>query len=162
MTKPRAIVSQQGSTSVRIEYVKCRGTLRLTGWRERGPSLEPVEVGLPAMVELLDIDPADIGADAWYLLFGGREGEARGGANDLLGAYRSGAEGRAKFLELQQVRAAGGGGWAELVMLHPSGQLKRVSWFGERTSPWGAADFDVVEPAADPPVSRLRRRLFGG
>jgi hypothetical protein len=155
------MVSQQGSTSVRIEYVKYRRILRLTGWRERGPALEPVEVALPAMLEALQIDPADVGAGAWYLLFGGREGELRGGVHDLLATYRSPNEGKARFLELQRARASGGGGWAELVVLDPSGQLKRVCWFGEKRDAW-AADADVLDRASDLHVARPRRRLFGG
>src|SRR5215211_5344408 len=108
MSKPKTMVSQQGSTSVRIEYVKYRRILRLTGWRERGPALEPVEVDLPAMLETLQVDPADLGAAAWYLLFAGREGELRGGVHDLLGAYRCPDEGKARFLELQQARVSNG------------------------------------------------------
>ena len=160
MSKPKAIVSQQGSTSVRIEYVKCRRSLRLTGWRDRGPALEPVEVALPAMLEQLDIAAADVGAEAWYLLFAGRDGEPRGGSEDLIGTFRCPVEGKTKFLELQAARPSNGG-WAELVMLDPNGQLKRVCWFGERRDPW------VIEPTADhvasePPPARPRRRLFGG
>ncbi len=159
MSKPRAIVSQTGSTSVRIEYVKGRRLLRLTGWRGHGPELGPVEVELPTMVERLDIDPADVGADAWYLLFAGRDGERRGGIADLVGAYRCPNESKTKFLELQRARVASGG-WAELVMLQPNGQLKAVCWFGEKNG--RSAETDAVERAVDPPAPRPRRRLFGG
>ncbi len=159
VTKPRAIVSQTGSTSVRIEYVKGRRLLRLTGWRGRGAELGPVEVELPAMVEGLDIDPADVGAEAWYLLFAGRDGERRGGIADLVGAYRCPNESKTKFLELQEARVASGG-WAELVVPQPNGQLKAVCWFGEKGGPSPAPR--AVERAADPAVRRPRRKLFGG
>src|SRR2546429_436890 len=77
------------------------GTLRVGVGRHCGPAPGPVGVALPAMLERLDIAAADVGAEAWYLLFAGRDGEPRGGSEDLIGTFRCPVEGKTKFLELQ-------------------------------------------------------------
>jgi hypothetical protein len=78
-----------------------------------------------ALVEL-GVDTEQLVAPHRFLLFGG-EGEARGGARDLIATYDSEAVARTAFIDL---RRAGGAQWAELVALSPRGGVNRLAWFG--------------------------------
>lgn len=158
MARRRTVVVQQGSTNVRIEYVKSRGNLRLVVSHEPGTDLEPIEVPLQELIDHLPIEPSDI-AQTWYLLFAARSDEGR--RHDLVRTFRSQVEARAAFIEWRESAAFAAGGWAEVVALDPNGHVKQVCWDGAR----GLASAHTGEDADDPgerrTAGRWRRRPPG-
>jgi len=144
----RAFFAQQGSTKVRIEYVKSRHLLRLVVWHASAMEPKPLEVPLQELVDQLSIEPSDLG-QTWYLLFTAREGERCCG-HHLVRTFDSLAEGRAAFVRLRETAAPTPGGWVELVALGPTGRVKQVCW-----DPQGAAP--SAEDGAPPEVSDERR-----
>ena len=112
---------------MRIEYVKRREVLRLSGTAMADGV--PVEIPLSQLIERLDVDPATLGVPVRYLLFGGLHWDARGGSRDLSGVYTCETTARQAFVELRK-RRSDREGWAELAALDGKGRLTTLSWFG--------------------------------
>jgi hypothetical protein len=112
--------------TMRIEYVKARRALRVTAGEGAG---EPVEVPLAALVERLEIDRRDLGAQPRLLLFAGMHDQPRYGSGDLAGWFDGEEEARAAFREARAV-TADGEGWAELVALEGGTRPAVRAWFG--------------------------------
>ena len=134
MPRPNAILSGDEIAGVRIEYVKSRGVLRLSGWHARDAVVDPVEIPVQALLQRLGIEPADLAFPRQWLLFGGRDEHPRGGAADLLATFHDEVEARRAFQHLRQ-GAGGPTAWAELVVLDQSGRTRPSCWFGHRTAP---------------------------
>lgn len=111
---------------MRIEYVKGRRALRVTAGGSAG---EPVEVPLAVLVERLEIDRRDLGAQPRLLLFAGRHDSPRYGSGDLAGWFDGEDEARAAFREVRAA-TADGEGWAELVALEAGPRPAVRAWFG--------------------------------
>jgi hypothetical protein len=149
MGRPAAItVGDDSVGTVRVEYVRCRRTLRLWGWRGETPPRVPVELPLQALVEL-GVASDELLPPQRFLLFGGGRGPARGGAGDLLATFESETRARDAFVAL---RRRGEASWAQLVALEARGGVKRLAWFGS-----SAHDVTAEMPAANR-GRRLRRR----
>ena len=159
MAKPKVIAFHKGSTSVRIEHLKNRRSLLLTLSQQPGREPEAVEVPLPELIDHLAIEAADI-CGTWYLLFAARQGQERGGRQDLVGAFLSAAESKAAFVQVRESAAYGTGGWAELVALEPNGRLRQVCWAGDKEARSTAVD-ETTEGAAQRGSGRWRRRPSG-
>lgn len=126
MGKPRNIVAAGPSGRVRIEYIEARHTLRLNADDGTGP----VEMPLARLIDGLRIDPRDFVSAPRLLLFAGRYDAPGHGADDLVGAFDSMADGRAAFREMRGTRSDDEG-WAQLVTLGGGGRGTVVAWFGQ-------------------------------
>ena len=110
---------------MRIEYLKGRRALRMTAVEADGPG----EVPLSALVDRLEIDRRDLGAQPRLLLFAGLHHDPRGGAGDLAGWYDGEDEALAAFREVRSTRSDYDG-WAELVALDAGLRTSVRAWFG--------------------------------
>jgi hypothetical protein len=119
MSRPATItVGDDGSTGIRVEYVRHRRALRLWGCHDGEANGGPVEVPVQALVEL-GVATDELVAPHRFLVFGGR-GAVRGGARDLIATYDSEVLARTAFIDLRRARACD---WAELVALTARGGI---------------------------------------
>ena len=133
MGRCKEIVARHGTGVVRLSYVKSRKVLRVTSW-EDNRAMHSLEIALDAMLDQLDIEPADLAVPVRYLLFAGRHDQPRGGSDDLVCAFDSELAARDAFRELRGTRS-NRDGWAELTALDCRGRLTRLAWFGRRVAP---------------------------
>ena len=127
MGKPKELIPGDGAPWVRIQYVKYRQVLRLTGVADDG--LDPIEIPLSTLFTRLAIEPGDLDTPVRYLLFAGVHSRPRRGTSDLVGAFHSEADARQAFTDLRRERPDTEG-WAELAVLDHRGRCSRLAWFG--------------------------------
>lgn len=145
---------------IRVEYVKSRQVLRLSG--SRPAAGVSVEIPLSRLVQQLGLDAETLGAPVHYLLFGGLHGHPRLGTGDLVGVFTSESSARQAFLELRQ-RRSDREGWAELAALDGKARLTTVRWFGmEPAARQGTTGVPFREGSSDeePETNRLHRLSF--
>ena len=126
MGKPSELIPGDGAAWVRIQYVKYRQVLRLTGAYDHG--LEPIEIPVPALLARLGIDAPELDVPVRYLLFAGVHHRPRRGAAELVASFHSEAEARRAFTALRRQRSDREG-WAELAALDRRGRCSRLAWF---------------------------------
>ncbi len=149
----KTVTIGDGSDATRVELVRRRGVLRLSGPSGGDPALRRLELPLDVLERAFG--SAFLGADGRkpFLLFGGSSARPQPGLAGLLGAFWSEEEARVAFHALRE-SLVGHTGWAELVMLHGSGP-RRLCWFQRHSG-------DVAAPAENPldgpDAGRSRRR----
>ena len=129
-----------------VQYVRRRRILRVvhTGDSRSGT----VEVPLPAFLEALGIEPADLAPTRQFLLFAGRHQRPAGGLGDLSATFADEAEVREAFRRLR-LSADYRDGWAQVVEVASGGRARALCWFGREPSrgnlPGASTPFPPVE-----------------
>jgi hypothetical protein len=133
MTKPAAVTWATSQGHVRVQYVKSRRVLRLTGG---GGPADWVEVPLEEFCSSLGIDVAQLAPPQRYLLFAG-VGHGPGRSSRHVAAAFSDEQGARSAFRALRLRHAEPADWAEVASVETSGGLRRLCWFG---TPWGPGD----------------------
>ncbi len=114
-----------------VQYVRRRRILRVvhTGDARSGT----VEVPLPAFLEALGIEPADLAPTRHFLLFAGLHHRPAGGLGDLCATFADEAEAREAFRRLR-LSPDYRDGWAQVVEVASGGRVRALCWFGREPS----------------------------
>lgn len=140
-----------------IEYVRTRKVLRLLGWL-RGEVIDPVEIPVDRLCQLLDIDGRDLAVPRHFLLFTGSHRRPAGGLRDLVGTFESEEKAWQAFREARHDHPSTEG-WAQLAAVDGRGQVHQLAWFG--LHPAGPAqDADEDEGPVAGAEERALRRLI--
>lgn len=132
---------------LKVQYVRRRRILRVV--RTGDPKNGSVEVPLPAFLDALGIEPADLAPTRHFLLFAGLHHRPAGGLGDLSATFADEAEVREAFRRLR-LSADYREGWAQVVEVTSGGRARALCWFGREPSRG-----NLPEPAPHvPPVER--------
>ena len=132
-----------------VQYVRRRRILRVVHTGD--PRSGTVEVPLPAFLEALGIEPADLAPARHFLLFAGLHHRPAGGLGDLSATFADEADVREAFWRLR-LSPDYRDGWAQVVEVASHGRARALCWFGREPSRG-----NLPEPSAGvPPVERSR------
>lgn len=153
MTKPTAATWRSGPAEFRVEYLKSRHVLRLTGGEHTNLS---VEVPIAEFLANLAIDVDELAPPLRYLLFAAVGSGPGVSPNYLVDTFGDEAVARQAFwaLRMEHFQSAD---WAEVAAVQASGELRRLCWFG---TPWGPGDRATnraTQDLANPPTGQPRK-----
>ena len=157
MGRIRGLRSPDGPAGVAVEYLKSRGTIRITGWRRFGNEVDRLELPLAEFVERLEIDMTELVPARRYLLFSGSGDRPEGGMRDVAGAFDDENEARQAFHDLRGDE--GSARWGELAALDARGRLVPLAWFGRDNGFPAAAGSGVRRALAESLGRRKNRRI---
>lgn len=158
MPRPRGIIAGGDFAGVRVEYVKSRRKLRLSGWHG-DDAIDPLELTLEEFCSRLNIKVDDMVSSTQCLILAGSSG-----SRDLAVTFSSEAEARQEFSEIRLGRTPGASyAWGELLSLLPTGKLKQMCWFGLDRPAGRAPRIDGLDDGGAPAQATVAigRRLWG-
>lgn len=127
MRRPVDTIESNELQGMRVEYVRSRQILRLSG--PEVAAADSLEIPLSGLIRRLGLEtPAS--PRVRYLLFGGLHTQERtGGTSNIVGVFNCESRARQAFVELRHQRTDCEG-WAELAAVNGNGRVTVISWFG--------------------------------
>lgn len=129
MGKARSIQTGDETAGARVEYVKSRRVIRVSGWHQGDQEISPVELSTSKFLSDLGIGTDEVGADPVYLLLAGLQDHQRGPIRHVTAAFPSELEARHVFRRLRTEHQLPDE-WAQVVTLDARCRLVPLCWFG--------------------------------